>query len=112
MSVKLTIARGAKTAMSLALKSPNVVESLISVDNAPVDASLKSDFVRYTQAMRRIEDANLNKQADADAILSEYEEVGILPLLSLESDLDRIFSRSLYASSSSQILYAIVRPGL
>ncbi|KAI9888248.1 MAG: hypothetical protein M1814_000807 [Vezdaea aestivalis] len=65
---------GAKTAMTLALKTPDIVDNLISVDNAPVDVSLKSDFVKYTQAMRRIEDAGLKKQADADAILLEYEE--------------------------------------
>lgn len=69
--------RGAKTAMAVALRSPKRVSALIPVDNAPIDAALKSDFGRYVQGMRQIEEARLTKQSDADAILRPYEEVSI-----------------------------------
>jgi pimeloyl-ACP methyl ester carboxylesterase len=65
---------GAKTAMAVALRKNTPISSLISVDNAPVDAALHSGFAKYTKAMKRIEEAQLKKQSEADAILKEYEE--------------------------------------
>ena len=67
--------RGAKVAMTLALRSPKRISAMISVDNAPVDAMLKSDFGKYVQGMRMIEDANVTKQVEADAILKTVEKV-------------------------------------
>lgn len=64
---------GAKAAMVVALRSKVPISALISVDNAPVDAALKSDFASYTRGMLRIADANVQKQSEADAILAEYE---------------------------------------
>ncbi|KAF2404557.1 alpha/beta-hydrolase [Trichodelitschia bisporula] len=63
---------GAKTAMAVALRSPNKVANLIPVDNAPVDASLRSDFSTYVRGMRKVEEANVNKQSEADEILQPY----------------------------------------
>lgn len=60
--------------MTLALRSPHLIESFVSVDNAPLDAALLSDFAKYIQGMRRIEDSEVTRQADADKILQEYEE--------------------------------------
>lgn len=64
--------------MTVALRHPSIVENLISVDNAPVDAALKSDFGKYIKGMRQIEDAKIQKQAEADEILKGYE--GASPL--------------------------------
>ena len=61
--------------MTLALRSPKLLGALIPVDNAPVDANLKNDFHKYVQAMRNIEEKEVKKQAEADAILKSYEEV-------------------------------------
>lgn len=61
--------------MTVALRSPNLLGALIPVDNAPVDASLKSDFRKYLQGMREIEEAGVTKQAEADQILQKYEDV-------------------------------------
>ncbi len=72
--------RGAKTAMTVALNSPQAIGNVVSVDNAPVDAALKSDFGKYIQGMKRIEEAGITKQSDADEILKEYEEVSNQPL--------------------------------
>lgn len=65
---------GAKAAMAVALRKRVPIGTLISVDNAPVDAALKSDFGKYVQGMRKIEEAGVKKQSEADAILQEYEE--------------------------------------
>lgn len=62
--------------MTVALRSPQVVGGLIAVDNAPVDAILKSDFHKYVQGMRDIEQAQVSRQAEANDILKKYEEVG------------------------------------
>lgn len=67
--------RGAKVAMTVALRSPKTVSALIPVDNAPVDASLSSNFPKYIQGMREIDEAGVNKRSEADAILEKYEEV-------------------------------------
>ncbi|PLB45235.1 putative alpha/beta fold family hydrolase [Aspergillus steynii IBT 23096] len=65
---------GAKTAMTVALDSPGLVSALIPVDNAPVNAALKSDFGKYVQGMQHVEAENVTKQSDADKILQGYEE--------------------------------------
>jgi pimeloyl-ACP methyl ester carboxylesterase len=66
---------GAKTAMTLALQSPELVHDIISVDNAPIDAALLSGFGKYVQGMKKIEEAGVTRQAEADAILKDFEEV-------------------------------------
>jgi len=65
---------GAKTAMTLALKCPEIIHDIVSVDNAPLDAALLSNFGKYIQGMRKIEEAGVTRQAQADKILKEYEE--------------------------------------
>ncbi|KAF1813495.1 abhydrolase domain-containing protein [Eremomyces bilateralis CBS 781.70] len=63
---------GAKVAMTVALRSPPKVANLIAVDNAPVDAALKSDFGGYIRGMRQIEEKGAKRQSDADEILKSY----------------------------------------
>lgn len=60
--------------MTVALSNPSIVANLIPVDNAPVDAALKSDFGKYVQGMRKIEEARVQKQSEADDILQSYED--------------------------------------
>lgn len=60
--------------MALALRSPEMIDNIISVDNAPLDAALLSDFAKYIQGMKKIEEAEVTRQADADKILQHYEE--------------------------------------
>ncbi|KAH7318795.1 Alpha/Beta hydrolase protein [Stachybotrys elegans] len=64
---------GAKTAMTLALQSPELVANLVAVDNAPVDAILSRDFPRYVRGMKSIQEANVTRQSDADKILEKVE---------------------------------------
>ncbi|TDZ27495.1 Abhydrolase domain-containing protein [Colletotrichum trifolii] len=64
---------GAKAAMTLALTSPELVQNIVAVDNAPVDAVLESAFGKYIQGMKKIEAANVTKQAEADEILKGFE---------------------------------------
>lgn len=66
---------GAKTAMTLALKRPDMITDIVAVDNAPIDAALLSNFGKYIQGMKKIEEAGITKQSDADMILKDYEEV-------------------------------------
>ncbi|PKX89742.1 putative alpha/beta hydrolase [Aspergillus novofumigatus IBT 16806] len=65
---------GAKTAMTVALQSSDLVSALIPVDNAPINAPLKSDFGKYVQGMQEVEAQGVTKQSDADKLLKEYEE--------------------------------------
>ncbi|KAI9746443.1 MAG: hypothetical protein M1818_000156 [Claussenomyces sp. TS43310] len=64
---------GAKTAMTFALRYPDRLKSIVSVDNAPIDAALLGNFGKYIQGMKKIEDVGITKQAEADKILQEYE---------------------------------------
>lgn len=75
---------GAKVAMTCALRSPTAYSGIVPLDNAPVDAVLKSDFGNYMRAMQEIEahDPPLTKQSDADKILEKYEpNIGIRQFL-------------------------------
>ncbi|KAK8041166.1 hypothetical protein PG994_014173 [Apiospora phragmitis] len=65
---------GAKAAMALALAQPTLIRDIVSVDNAPVDAILESSFGKYVQGMKRIEEAGVTKQSEADKILQDYEK--------------------------------------
>lgn len=65
---------GAKTAMALALRSPDLVQNICSVDNAPVDKILSRDFADYVRGMKEIDAAGVTRQAEADKILAKYEE--------------------------------------
>jgi len=65
---------GAKTAMTLALRSPEIIHDIVSVDNAPIDAALLSSFGKYVQGMKKIEEAGVTKQIEADKILQDFEE--------------------------------------
>jgi len=62
--------------MTLALRSPELVRDVVAVDNAPLDAAIESQFARYVQGMKKINEAGVTRQADADKILQDYEEVG------------------------------------
>lgn len=61
--------------MALALRSPEVISSIIAVDNAPVDMALNDDFTKYIKAMKEIQDANVTRSNEADKILQNYEKV-------------------------------------
>ena len=76
--MNLVDGRGAKVAMTVALRSSSLLGALIPVDNAPVDALLKSDFSRYLEGMREIEYTGVRKTAEADHILRKYEDVRVL----------------------------------
>ncbi|KAF4974004.1 hypothetical protein FZEAL_9048 [Fusarium zealandicum] len=65
---------GAKTSMALALRSPDLVADVVAVDNAPVDVTLSRDFAEYVRGMKRIQEAQVTRQSEADEILREYEE--------------------------------------
>lgn len=59
--------------MTLALRHPQHVKLLVAVDNAPVDATLSSEFPRYVRCMKEIESAGVMKQSEADAMLQVEE---------------------------------------
>lgn len=61
--------------MTLALRSPAMVKDIVSVDNAPIDAILSTDFAKYVRGMKKIEDAGVTTQKAADAIMVDFEEV-------------------------------------
>ncbi|GME42420.1 abhydrolase domain-containing protein [Neofusicoccum parvum] len=65
---------GAKTVMAVALRRPELVRDVIPVDNAPVDAALKSDFGKYVQGMKKVDAAKPKRQSDADAIMKPFAE--------------------------------------
>ncbi|KAI8945292.1 alpha beta hydrolase fold family [Xylaria longipes] len=73
---------GAKTAMTLALDQPSLISDIVSVDNAPIDATLSRNFATYIRGMRHIEEAGATRQSEADKILQSYEsDIGIRQFL-------------------------------
>lgn len=63
---------GAKTAMTVALRSPDSCANIIAVDNAPVDAALASDFPIFVRGMQKVEEAEVKTQKEADKILEPF----------------------------------------
>lgn len=61
--------------MAVALRSPETVAKVVAVDNAPTDTTLSSSFATYVRGMKKIQEANVTRQSEADAILKDYEEV-------------------------------------
>ena len=61
--------------MTLSLNSPDIVHSLISVDNAPVSSALSNDFTKYIIAMEEVDAAEVTTQKKADEIIRQYESV-------------------------------------
>ena len=61
--------------MTMALRSRVQLKALVSVDNAPVEAALKSDFSKYVRGLEEVERAKVSNQVEADEILKSYEEV-------------------------------------
>jgi hypothetical protein len=61
--------------MTLALRSPELVKDVVSVDNAPLDAAIESQFAKYVKGMKKVDEAGVERQADADRILQDYESV-------------------------------------
>lgn len=61
--------------MTLALRSPNLLSNIVSVDNAPVRVALVGNFARYIEGMEKIDQQSATSQTQADKILQEYEEV-------------------------------------
>lgn len=104
----LRLSRGAKTAMALALQSPDSVADIVAVDNAPVDAVLGSDFTSYIRAMKKVDQSRVTKMAEADKILQEVEKVRLLHhFLRREFDAYSIAcSPSQFVNSFSEIFIA------
>lgn len=59
--------------MAVALRRPELVEKLVAVDNAPIDAVLSSDFTKYVRGLKTIERSNLSKMKDAYTVLNKFE---------------------------------------
>ena len=66
---------GAKVAMTVALRQPTQIANLVVVDNAPIDAALKSDFHNYVKGMWEVERAQVTSQKQADELLKPYAKV-------------------------------------
>jgi pimeloyl-ACP methyl ester carboxylesterase len=63
---------GAKTAMTLALQRPSLIANLVAVDNAPVDAALKSDFHGHVAGMLEVARRGVARRAEADEVLRPW----------------------------------------
>jgi pimeloyl-ACP methyl ester carboxylesterase len=72
-SILIGHSMGAKAAMALSLTNPQIVRSLIAVDNAPIDNALHSSFRRYIDGMKEIERKNVKSSKEAYAIMANYE---------------------------------------
>ncbi|KAG9296937.1 hypothetical protein G9A89_006892 [Geosiphon pyriformis] len=64
---------GGKVAMYMALQHVPYIEKLVVVDNAPLKIRLSTDFAKYIEGMKKIEETKLTKQSIADEILQEFE---------------------------------------
>lgn len=73
----MTFARGAKTALIVALHSPNLVSNVVAVDNCPISLPIAPDFLKYLESMAKAERANVRTHLEADEILRQYDLVSL-----------------------------------
>ncbi|CAO3568345.1 unnamed protein product [Mortierella alpina] len=72
---------GGKVAMTMALRHIPV-DRIVVVDMAPVKVKLSSEFAKYVKAMKVIQEANVKKQSEADAILKDtVADIGVRQFL-------------------------------
>lgn len=64
---------GAKTAMAVSFRRPDLTSAMIAVDNAPVNARLSAQFPNYIKGMKEIEAAHVKTSRAAYKIMSKYE---------------------------------------
>ncbi|KAK9453072.1 Alpha/Beta hydrolase protein [Dipodascopsis uninucleata] len=65
---------GAKTAMAVALRRPDITDTMIAVDNAPIDKAVSSEIPRYVQGLLLIEKLKLKSTKAAFEFLEKYEK--------------------------------------
>lgn len=68
---------GGKVAMSVALHpslKPSMLSNLIVADIAPSKGQLSKEFISYIEAMKKIDDAQIQTRKEALHILHEYEK--------------------------------------
>ncbi|KAJ5698709.1 Alpha/Beta hydrolase protein [Penicillium macrosclerotiorum] len=65
---------GAKTALTVALHSPNLVSNIVAVDNCPIHLPLVADFSRYLEGMKEIDKMQVRTHVEAEEILRRYEQ--------------------------------------
>ncbi|RDA88956.1 hypothetical protein CP532_0700 [Ophiocordyceps camponoti-leonardi (nom. inval.)] len=63
---------GAKTAMNLALREPDLIANLIPVDNAPVLSPINKEFSEYIRGMVEVEATGVTNRSNADERLQKY----------------------------------------
>lgn len=74
-SILIGHSMGAKAAMAVALRSRNLVEMLISVDNAPVNLAPSSNFIEYVKILQHLElNPVIKSNKDANAEFAKYED--------------------------------------
>ncbi|KAL5336733.1 Alpha/Beta hydrolase protein [Aspergillus crustosus] len=65
---------GAKTALTLALNSPGLVNDIVAVDNCPIHLPLEPDFRTYLEGLGRLRHERVTSHQEADKILKQYEK--------------------------------------
>lgn len=82
-SIILGHSMGAKTAMAVSLRRGELVEMMISVDNAPINLQPSSKFIKYVSILQQIEsNKDITSNREADRYFAKFEnEVSIRQFL-------------------------------
>ncbi|KAF9924633.1 hypothetical protein FBU30_005429 [Linnemannia zychae] len=73
---------GGKVAMNLALKHAANIDRMVVVDMAPVKVKLSTEFAKYVGSMKEIQNAQVKKQSEADAIMKKtVSDLGVRQFL-------------------------------
>jgi hypothetical protein len=67
--------------MNMALKHHTPLDRMVIVDMAPVKVKLSAQFAKYVKSMKEIQDAQVKKQSEADAIMKKTVAVRLLLFL-------------------------------
>ncbi|PYI30222.1 alpha/beta-hydrolase [Aspergillus indologenus CBS 114.80] len=101
---------GAKTAMTLALESPNLIKDVVAIDNGPIHLPLRSDFLRYLQGLARLQEERITSHRQADEILAAYEKDPAIRLWLISNPVKKPNSPSLDLRIPVEILNTAMGP--
>ncbi|RDW89394.1 hypothetical protein BP6252_01426 [Coleophoma cylindrospora] len=66
--------------MTVALRSPGMISSIIAVDNSPTRVPLSENFAGFIEGMREVEASKVKTFKEADEILKKYEASSVTRL--------------------------------
>ncbi|KAE8554089.1 hypothetical protein EYB25_002627 [Talaromyces marneffei] len=65
---------GAKTALALSLHAPDLISTVVAIDNCPITLPIPADFQKCIDALAEVNNVRIKTHSEGERILARYEE--------------------------------------